>query len=204
MIMRTSVDVDGIPVWLCQPHCRCRSGIPRVGVAGSNPLAPMGGSTHTRVKLVIGAGAALSAALLAAGLTAFPPPHDGPSPARPWYLLWAGICAGGLTLTAALWAYARGTSPDRRTPGEATRAALLVAVSIAVLGVGEGAIYIAKHPHLGICAQQHGRRVCYQQPNRPAAERRATEVLAAGLAIIGISAVGVEALSRRRRRQTLG
>ena len=156
-----------------------------------------------RVKLVIGAGAALSTGLLAAGLTAFPPPHDGPSPARPWYLLWAGICAGGLTLTAAFWAYARGASPDRRAPGEATRAGLLLAVSIAVLGVGEAAIYIAKHPHLGVCAQQHGRRVCYQQPNRNAAERRATEFLAAGVTVTAALAVGVEAASRRRRRRTL-
>jgi hypothetical protein len=144
-----------------------------------------------RWKVVLAVGGAVSAGLVFAAFAALPAHRDGSMPAVPIYLGWAGI--GGIAITLALaWLVVVDT------PVEVGRAVVILTSVVTLVAVGEGAIYVDRHPSYGLCVRHgHGRATCYQQPNRPEAARHAEEILFGGAATVLIMASAALVAVRR-------
>ena len=142
-----------------------------------------------RWKLVLVVGLLVSAALFAAAFTTGPRLADVPMPALPIYLAWAGIGAVGITLVLA-WLVVVDT------PAERARTLVILASAVAILAVGEGAIYIDRHPAQERICVPSG---CGSQLNRAEAANRATEVFLGGTAVVVLMAAAGLAAVRRAR-----
>ncbi len=146
-----------------------------------------------RWKVVLVVGLAVSVGLLVAASRTLASHHEGPIPALPISLAWLG--AGGVAITlAAAWLLVVDT------PIEVARGTVVLAGILALLAIGEGAIYVDRHPAYGMCVRHgQGRAICYQQPNRPEAARHAAELfLAGGAAVAAMGATALVALRRSR------
>jgi hypothetical protein len=140
-----------------------------------------------RWKLVLVVGLLVSAALFAAAFATVPQLADVPTPALPIYLAWAGIGGVGITLVLAWLAVVD-------TPAERARAVVILASAVAILAVGEGAIYIDRHPAQERICVASG---CGLQLNRPEAANRATGVFLGGTAVVVLMAgAGLAAVRR--------
>jgi hypothetical protein len=140
-----------------------------------------------RWKVVLVVGLLVSAALFAAAIATGPPYADVPVPALPLYLAWAAIGVVGITLALA-WLVVVETS------AETARAVVILACTVAFVAVGEGAIYVDRHPGQERICVPSG---CGSQLNRPEAANRATELFIGGSAIV--AAMGAAALVAIRR-----
>jgi hypothetical protein len=146
-----------------------------------------------RWQVVLVVGLAVSAALLVAAKITMPPHADSVIPALPLYLAWAGIGAIAITLAIA-WLLVVDT------PLEVGRAVVILASVATLVAIGEGAIYVDRHPAYGLCVRRgDARATCYQQPNRPEAGRRAAEVFLAGAAAVAVMGSAAFVALRRGR-----
>jgi len=145
-----------------------------------------------RWKVVLVAGLAVSAALLAAAKATMPPHGDSVIPALPLYLAWAGVGMVGITLALA-WLVVVDT------PLEVGRAVVILASAVTLVAVGQGAIYVDRHPSQERICVPSG---CGAQPNRPAAERNAAEVFLVGTAVVAVMGSAAFAALRRMRAAT--
>ncbi|HEY3765566.1 MAG TPA: hypothetical protein VGL44_10450 [Gaiellales bacterium] len=146
-----------------------------------------------RWKIVLVAGLLVSAALLVAAKATLPPHSDSVIPALPLYLAWAA--AGAVAITLALtWLLVVDT------PFEVARAVVILASAVTLVGVGEGAIYVDRHPSYGMCTRlATGRVQCAQQPNRPEAASHATQIFLGGSAVVAAMGAAAFAAIRRAR-----
>jgi hypothetical protein len=152
-----------------------------------------------RWKVVLAVGLLLAIALLAAAKLAMPPHSDSPIPALPLYLDWAGVAAVGITLATAWLLVVADTPPH--APIDLARAIVVLASALLLFAIGEGAIYVDRHPAYGMCTRVgNGRAQCFQQLNRPEAADRATELFLGGSAVV--AAMGAAAFAAIRRTRT--
>lgn len=147
-------------------------------------------------KAVLAVGLVAAVALLVWGGNAMPPAQDAPTPAFPWYLMWAAIATVGIALAAAWLTQAASARP--RVPGAVGHGAVAVLCAVAVLGLGEAAVYVAKHPPFGLCRQRGDHIQCGQQPDRPTANEHAMLLFFGGGGVVAIlGAAAVIAINRR-------
>ncbi len=120
-------------------------------------------------RLVLIAGMLTAAALFFAGASSTAS-EDGYQASQAWYLMWAGVAAVGITLAACWLVSAAGSRPRRRS--DVRSAAVVLACTLGLLGVGEAAVYVAT----------------------TATQPRGAAVFLAGFAVIAL--VGAPALGR--------
>lgn len=138
-----------------------------------------------RWRYVATVGFVLAGGLFVAATHETPAVSEGPGQAAPYYLLWAAMATVGVTVTAAFLVQSIEMRPRSR-PAIA-RSALGVLCALALLGLGEAAVYVAERPST--------------MDARLAAQTSAFQLFVGG--VLGISAAAVCALiviNRRERR----
>ncbi len=129
-------------------------------------------------RLVLIVGMLTAAALFFSGASSTVS-EDGYQASQAWYLMWAGVAAVGVTLATHWLVSAAGARPRRRS--DVRSAAVVLACTLVMLGIGEAAVHVAT----------------------TATQQRGAAVFLAGFAVVAL--MGAPALGRvSRTRSTAG
>jgi hypothetical protein len=116
-----------------------------------------------------------------------------------WKLVLVAGLLTALALFAAAWLLVVAGTPPR-APIDVARAIVVLASALVLFAIGEGAIYVDRHPTFGMCTRVGNLRAqCYQQPDRPEAEDRAAELFLSGSAVVAAMATAAFVAIRRTR-----